>query len=98
LVSLARENPELGRVLAEFADITVRSEKETGEVVDIFGNKNVSIAKTEEGYKLLMLDPHVTFSTQPNGRGEYRDAKQGLAFLQKLSEEIKKDYSELKAA
>lgn len=52
------QDPELKKFILQFIEITLKHLDETGELVDIIGDKNLVLAKTDKGRSMRLLDPH----------------------------------------
>jgi len=87
---MCRENKELRRDIKKFASINMKMYEE-GNIIDLLGKKNVVCAKNEEEKeRLILLDPHVTFSgdvdkTDPH---TFEFVKERLVRLVHIAEEI----------
>lgn len=64
LIKLLESNHKLRDDFQKFCQITFFHEEETHEVIDLLGNKNVSLLRRGNEYKLVILDPHIIYSTE----------------------------------
>lgn len=58
LISLMGQEPKLYSEFKKFYEITEKQYCQNGVAVDLLGDKNLSIVKTDDGFKLIILDPH----------------------------------------
>lgn len=64
LEKIKEEDPYFKDQLIEFLRVTLEHENRTGEIIDFLGSENVVVVDNKEkGHRLVMIDPHVIYST-----------------------------------
>ncbi|NTW22893.1 hypothetical protein HGA34_05150 [Candidatus Falkowbacteria bacterium] len=66
LPKLLEKNPRLKAEMVNFIRITEAMAAETGNMVDLLGNRNLSIVKAGDEERLLLLDPHLISHPERN--------------------------------
>lgn len=88
LVELLKNNSQLREDFKKFFLATKKKERETGEMIDMFGEKNLSIVEGEKGEKkLIFLDPHVIFSRIKRGQETRKRMQEKLNYLEAVFRE-----------
>lgn len=85
LVQIMKKEPDFATEMLEFINTTIQHELETGEVVDFLGPKNLSVAEEGGRHKLIMLDPHVIYSSRTNNQKVREMLAVDLDYLKKLA-------------
>lgn len=88
LVDKFDSNEELKNLFLVFTKETLAHEKETGEVLDFLGNKNLSIIESEKEEQLVVLDPHVIYKTSDPEKNVGERSREKLRYLADLLHEI----------
>ncbi len=91
LEGICSENPGLAESIKKFVAISDNLKKEKGEIVDLLGKKNLSIAEDEDGKeKLVFIDPHISFSKDRNKTEEklYKRAESRLDYLDGVADDL----------
>lgn len=83
---MARE-PEFADTLKKFAFDSLRHEEKTGEVIDFLGPKNLSVVKIGQTHRLVLLDPHVFYSTHSGNKEIDERLHKDLEYLKVLTQE-----------
>ncbi|HLB50749.1 MAG TPA: hypothetical protein VJL38_01060 [Patescibacteria group bacterium] len=60
-LTLLREDERLAETFRLFASITIAQAEQYDRMIDTLGDKNVSLVNTENGKRLILLDPHTTY-------------------------------------
>lgn len=89
LKNMSQKNSFFKEQLEKFCSTTLDYAQENGEVIDLLGPKNVSVVKSEEGERLVLLDPHLIYSTPGPEKEQQEQIDQALEFLKKVGEELK---------
>lgn len=84
LIGMLDSNPELKKQVQAFARVTLDKKRETGEVADIAGYKNLVIAKDGERECLRFIDPHWIHSSDNQSKGDTLWIDDCLARLKKI--------------
>lgn len=82
LVELFKHEPKLLDEFRRFYQITEKEYDEKGVAIDLLGDKNLSVIETEDGLKLIILDPH---SSVPKIEGNDR-TKRHEAYMRELKD------------
>jgi hypothetical protein len=81
LIELLNNEPELFDDFKQFLEITEKDYEEKGVALDLLGNKNLSVVQTENGPKLMILDPHATITKSDDLR-----TKEHEMYMEKLKD------------
>ncbi len=92
-LELMRCYPSFRNDFIKFTEISTNLEKDTGEVIDLLGNKNLSITEKEEAPRLVFLDPHLISSTSSKDKDRSHHLKSHLAYLENIKREF--DFNEI---
>lgn len=82
LAGLLKADPRLKAELADFVAITREKLVVAGEMVDLLGPRNLSLVKTDEGERLLLLDPHLISKPHRDKTEVKAGQEQALAYLE----------------
>lgn len=85
LAEILRNDPELRDKFQKFCQITFFNEKQTGEVIDLLGRNNLSLIKKDGRSKLIILDPHIFYSTRTSAEHKRSRTFQKLEYLQNIA-------------
>lgn len=88
LLKILRNSRSLGDDFIKFTKISVELERNSSEVIDLLGDKNLSIAKQGEKFNLVFLDPHLVSSTKSDDEERASRLKKALSYLNEISQEI----------
>ena len=81
----AKIYPVFENQIKKFSRITFDRERETGEVIDILGPKNISVIKSGDQKRLILLDPHgIIYNSNELDEVKKEKLKQRLGFLKQF--------------
>ena len=81
----AKIYPVFENQIKKFSRITFDRERETGEVIDILGPKNISVIKSGDQKRLVLLDPHgIIYNSNELDEVKKEKLKQRLGFLKQF--------------
>lgn len=86
-IKLLENDHRLRDDFQKFCQITFLHEEETHEVIDLLGNKNISLLKQGKKHKLIILDPHIIYSTEKSIEHKKVRLKRCLNYLEEVAED-----------
>ncbi len=89
LERMLEKNENFRTEFIKFADITLKLFQEKGEVVDLLGDKNLSVVEVKGEPHLKFIDPHDISVTSCDDAERVRNLQKKLDYIRKIREEIK---------
>jgi hypothetical protein len=89
LIKILQENEVLRKIFINFTEQTIKHADETQEILDFFGNKNLSLINDNGNYKLMVIDPHVIYKTSDDKNKCGEKAMKYLNYLKEISKMVK---------
>lgn len=89
LKEISAKNPVFKEQLAKFCSITQENFQKEHKALDFLGKDNVVIVSSEEGEKLIVLDPYNIYLKDDPKETRHARTNECLKFLQAVEQEIK---------
>ena len=85
LKQLIAKEPGFADTIKKFTADSLNHEAQTGEVVDFLGPKNLSVDRTEDSHRLILLDPHAIQSTHSSDQERNERLRKDLEYLKTVT-------------
>ncbi len=91
LITLLNNNADLKNKFIKFTKQTLQHANKTEEVLDLLGDKNLSIISSENNDRLVVLDPHHIYKTSDSENNVGVRCQEKLAYLKSVLNELSSD-------
>lgn len=88
ILRLCKQDPKFLTNLRSFLDITQKTLDEQGMIIDIFGQKNLVVARDGNKFKLMFLDRHLFYMKDDKESWDKVNADSFVAYLRHLKRSL----------
>jgi hypothetical protein len=88
LQSMLEKNESFRNEFMKFSEITLRIAEEKNEIIDLVGNKNLSVIEKNKEPHLLFIDPHHISSVASDDKNRIEKLQKALTYIEEIRNEL----------